>query len=170
MSSSPASPLIVCCPVCGSRRVDFPGSLVLGGCPDWVCPDCGARGFLSGRVSDESELVVCEWPGRSWCTSWPLMRRSLWDCVVPFVMPSDDADEVWRDASPRWLSGSRWRSVYAPSGVEVGYLYLDDGVWVCQNLMDKKGYGMLFEDEGDLRDFLAGGACGVVPAGSFVSL
>ena len=156
--------LLVCCPVCGSRRVDFSGSLVLGGCPDFHCPDCGASGFLSGRLSDDdAELVVCEVPGREWCLEWCVLRRPLFDCAVPFVMPDDDADRVW--SSP----GSRWWSVFAPSGVQVGWCFLDGhGVWCCRSLIDNESYGMLFESSDDLREWIAGGACGVVPVGSFV--
>lgn len=174
MNSSPASPLLVCCPVCGSRRVDFPGTLSEIGCPDWSCPDCGAVGVLStGRgfgdwrgLDEDAELVVYDWPG--WSGFGVPLRRPLFDCCVPWVMPTDDADEVWADGSSRWLGGRRWRSVYAPSGVEVGSLYMDRGVWCCRSLRGATGLGLLFESADDVRGWLADGACGVVPAGSFV--
>lgn len=174
-ASSPASPLMVCCPVCGSRRISWPGTLSEIGCPDWWCPDCGAYGVLSTGhgfdewrgLDDDAELVVYDYPG--WRGVGVPLRRPLFDCCVPFVMPSDDANMVWSDSSHRWCSGWRCRTVYAPSGVEVGSLYLDHGVWCVVSLKGMTGRGMLFETADDLREWLADGACGVLPRGSFVS-
>lgn len=157
---------VVCCPLCGSTEVDFPGSLRLGGCPAWSCPACGASGWLSMDrgfggfvgVPLSSSLWVEGFPG--WSGFGVPLVRPLGDCVAP-AAPVDDCVGLWSDG--------RARDVCAASGVVVGSVRRVGAGFEAWDILGRRGGCLaLAEGPGDLRDWVRGGP-GVLPVGCFVA-
>lgn len=159
--------LILCCPVCGrvlpsSSFCDFDGL-----CRWWDCPSCRSSGLVSrsasGAFSIHESPLVGDYYG------YLGDERDCVDCLVPLFRPSDVTD-IMMSSSGRRL----WR-VFASSGVQVGWCrrvgcrvdawhMLRDGR-VVQCWVD--GDGSL-DDVQYVRDWVASGACGALPAGCFV--
>lgn len=159
---------VVCCPLCGSAAVDFPGSLRLGGCPAWSCPACGASGWLStGRDFDgvlglslsSSSLWVEDFPG--WSGFGVPLIRPLGECVAPAAPVVDDCAGLWAAGGAR--------DVCAASGVVVGSVRrVGAGCFEAWDLLGRRGGCLSMADgPGDLREWVRGGP-GVLPVGCFV--
>lgn len=138
-----------------------------GLCRWWRCPDCRSAGLVSRSAS--GSFVIQESPLVGDYYGYTGDERDCVDCLVPLFRPADMADVMMSSASGRW-----WR-VFASSGVQVGWCCRDGfrvDAWhilhsgrVSNCYVD--GDGSL-DDVDYVRRWLAGGACGVLPAGCFV--
>lgn len=160
--------VLVCCPVCGAVLSSFgPDSFPLSdGVRVWSCPSCGSSGYAPWPASCHGVVVVDESPLVGFM-GWMGVERPVADCLVPLFRPADCADELVLGRP-----GRVW-SVFASSGVPVGCA-VRDGLRVDAWHVLRPGRVSSCSLDGELddplwvRDWLAGGAGGVVPVGSFV--
>lgn len=155
--------VLLACPVCGRLGVRIEDLGAYGPCDGafgWSCDGCRAAGWGSGF--GESSWVRVDMVPRFASASFVVPpARPLVDLLPPFPgRPIDDAAGLWDDG--------RRRPVLASSGVELGDIRLDDGVFVVETWLGRSARGMLFDEAADVRAWVADGACGILPAGAYI--
>lgn len=161
--------VLVCCPVCGRVLSSFgPDSFPLSdGVRCWSCSSCGSSGYATWPASCHGVVVVSSLGSFAPAGFVGLdVERPMGDCLVPMFRPADCVDDVLLGRS-----GRVW-SVFASSGVPVGFAVrygLRVDAWhVLRPGRVSSCYLDDLDDVAWVRDWVAGGASGAVPVGSFV--
>lgn len=160
-----AGGLLLCCPVCG--RVRLLVSASEGGgeeSVEWECRECGATGLMSSLRPGGAAVVLGGLPAGSYSLRPP--ARPVGDLYVPMFRPVEDSLGAWAEAG----AGVPVRLVCAASGVGVGTLTCEGGVWIARAWFGGREARLLMaEDSTDVAAFCSEGCAGILPVGCFVA-